>query len=171
MTEKKSIVDEWRKVCIVQRSDEFEALGDVPGDIASTHPELYSEARTEAIETLHRLEQAFVVLSPIIAEFDEIQRHEPFRAASKYSDDKNIIYKWRCDCKRGLKYGFCGHIFCLQHMNTNFEALGLPPGYSHMRIPSAAHQEDLSKKRRPGRPPRMEPALKKARTDDDEILL
>ena len=39
-----------------------------------------------------------------------------------------------------------------------------------MGIPAAAHSQDLSKKRKPGRPPLMEPALKKARDDDDEVL-
>jgi hypothetical protein len=142
----------------------------LPDNIATTHPVLYAKARTRAIDILNNYEHTFACLTPILGNFEDIQQHEPWRYASTYTADKNVVYKWRCDCERGLRYGFCGHIFFLTHCDTNLSKYGLGEGYVNMRTPVAAHSNDLSKKRQPGRPPRMEPALKKNRSDDDEIL-
>jgi hypothetical protein len=54
--------------------------------------------------------------------------------------------------------------------DTDLSRYGLGDGYTNMNRPAAAHSDDLSKKHKPGRLPRMEPALKKNRSDDEEIL-
>ena len=147
----------------------FKPDNKLPANLARTHPVLYAQARTKAIDMLNGYEHTFACLTPIIGNFEDIHQHEPWRSASTYMADKDVVYKWRCDCERGLRYGFCGHIFFMTHSNTDLSRYGLGDGYTNMKTPAAAHSDDLSKKRKPGRPPRMEPALKKT-SDDEEIL-
>jgi hypothetical protein len=151
-------------------NNRFKPNDKLPANIVTTHPELYATARTETINELNEYEHTFVCLTPIHGNFEHIQLHEPWRSASTYTDDKNVVYKWRCDCQRGLRYGFCGHIFFLTHSNTDLSRYGLDSTYTNMEIPVACHSEDLSKKRKPGRPSRMEPALKRDRSDDEGDL-
>jgi hypothetical protein len=149
----------------------FKPHAKLPPNIASTHPVLYANARTKTIETLNEYEDTFVCLTPIIGNFEDIQQNEPWRSASTYTANKNVVYKWQCDCERGLRYGFCSHIFFLTHSDTDLSMYGLGEGgYTNMRTPAAAHSQDLSKKRKPGRPVSMEPALQRSRRDDNEML-
>jgi hypothetical protein len=93
----------------------FKPDNKLPANIATTHPVLYAQARTKAIDILNDYEHTFACLTPILGNFEDIQQHEPWRSASTYTADKNVVCKWRCDCERGLRYSFCGHIFFMMH--------------------------------------------------------
>ena len=65
-----------------------------------------------------------------------------------------MIYKWRCLCSKGLKYGYCEHILFITYDN-NKSSVGLSDGYTNVQIPAAEMTENLSEKRKNGRPMSM----------------
>jgi hypothetical protein len=63
---------------IAERSNKrFKPDDKLPPNIASTHPVLYANAQTKAIEALNEYEDTFVCLTPIVGNFEDIQQNEP----------------------------------------------------------------------------------------------
>ena len=148
-TKLENMVQAGTKHYIVSLSkNKFKRVQDIPTNIHKTHKVLYANSRSAAIDEIYDFGNCFAVLTPIIGNFTNIQE-EPFRQS--VPQDQNVIYKWRCSCSKGLKYGYCEHIFFITHGN-NESSVGLSDGYTNVQIPAAAMSENLSEKRKKGRP-------------------
>ena len=133
-----------------------------PADKALQNERAKAKSKFCALDNLILESDYFVVLTPILGNFKNIAR-EPFRATYK-TDMRKAIYRWRCTCRHGLKKGFCSHIFFMQHSkHTSRTKLG--PEFEMTDIPVRADIEDLSRKRRRGRPKKAAPALQRMDAD------
>ena len=95
------------------------------------------------------------MLKPIIANFDKIHE-EPFRVSEPC--DRQVVYNWRCSCRRGLTYGHCAHIFFMTH-GKHTQSLGIVGEYENKSIPVTAVTENIGQKRKRGSPTSTRPAL------------
>ena len=99
------IIQENTRLWIPELSkNKYGSVEDIPPDIQMKEPGLVAKARSKAIRELYDIERTFVCLTPIIANFEDVQLHEIFRAASTYTLDKNVLYKWRCDCQNVVSW-------------------------------------------------------------------
>ena len=88
--------------------------------------------------------------------FEGMQKMEPFCHGPGHSDKrKNTNCKWKCTCDYCLKCGHCRHVFVLTHGKSDL----VGEGFHDVAIPPAAVLDDLSDKRKRGRPSAMAPAL------------
>jgi len=92
-------------------SSTFTSLDEVPENVATIHPELWSHAFYESAKKADYDLNRISVIRRVSTGVDAIglMRHEPFRV--KQDPDKRIIYNWQCTCEHGLRLGFCSHIF------------------------------------------------------------
>jgi len=133
---------DWAGQCLIEGAKErivldtsstYTSLAEVPDDIATIHPELWTYAFYESAKEADYDINRISVIRRVSKDVDVIRlmRHEPFRM--KHDRDKRIIYNWQCTCEHGLRKGFCGRqtrkplSVYVRNLNGNRARVGIPP--------------------------------------------
>ena len=75
-------------------------MADLPAHLTDADDNLVARAKSSALGLLLEYASAVCCLTPIKADYGGVQSNELFRLAGP--QDRNVVYKWRCDCVQGL---------------------------------------------------------------------